>query len=115
MNLRSILSRWQEWQGLGARSRINPRYLYGLLNESGNRLVEWSVWSTPGVQVATALACLVVLGFLTTIPFTRTEQLVFSLVIGAVALYIRRYVGTLVTLVLVSLSVLASTRYLYWR
>ena len=115
MNLRSILLRWREWRGLAVRSRINPHCLHGLLNDSGNRLVEWSVWSTPGVLVATALACLVVLGLLVTIPFTRTEQLVFSLVIASAALYIRRYVGTFVTLVLVSLSVLVSTRYLYWR
>ena len=115
MNWRSVQLRWREWRGLGARSFINPRYLYVHLNEFGSRLVDWSVWSTPGVLVATALACLVLFGLLITIPFTRTEQLVFSLVIAAVALYIRRYVGTLVTLVLVSLSVLVSTRYLYWR
>jgi cellulose synthase (UDP-forming) len=115
MNLRSILLRWREYRGLSARSLINPRYLYGLLNESGNRLVEWSVWTTPGVLVATVLACVVLFGLLITIPFTRTEQIMFSVVIAAAALYIRRYVGTLVTLVLVSLSVLASTRYLYWR
>ena len=115
MNLRSILLRWREFRVLSARSLINPRYLYGLLNESGNRLVDWSVWTTPGVLVATVLACLVMFGLLITIPFTRTEQIVFSVVIVTAALYIRRYVGTLVTLVLVSLSVLASTRYLYWR
>lgn len=115
MNLRSILLRWREWWGRAVPSKINPRYLSGLLNEAGDRLVECSAWSKPGVLVATALACLVVLGLLTTIPFNRNEQLVFSLVIAAAALYIRRYVGTLATLVLVSLSVLVSTRYLYWR
>ncbi len=115
MNLRSIPSRWREHRGAGARSLFNPRYLYGLLNESGNRLVNWSAWSAPGVLVVTSIGCLVLFLLLITIPFSRNEQLVFSLVIAALALYIRRYVGTLVTLVLVSLSVLASTRYLYWR
>jgi len=115
MSARSILMRWRKHWSFGARSLLNPRYLYGLVNESGNRLVNWSAWSTPGVAGAFAVVCLVLFGVLITIPFSRDEQLVFSLVIVSVALYMRRYVGTLVTLVLVSLSVLASTRYLYWR
>ncbi|MDD5332935.1 MAG: UDP-forming cellulose synthase catalytic subunit [Rhodoferax sp.] len=115
MSARSLLLRWRENWGLGKRSRLNPRYLYGLLNESGNRLVDWSAWSTPGVLVATLCGSVVLFILLIAIPFSRDEQLVFSLVILAVSLYIRRYVGTLVTLILIGLSVLASTRYLYWR
>ncbi len=115
MSARSLLLRWRENWGLGKRSRLNPRYLYGLLNESGNRLVDWSAWSTPGVLVATLCGSVVLFILLIAIPFSRDEQLVFSLIILAVSLYIRRYVGTLVTLILIGLSVLASTRYLYWR
>lgn len=115
MSARSLLLRWRENWGLGKRSRLNPRYLYGLLNESGNRLVDWSAWSTPGVLVATLCGSVVLFILLIAIPFSRDEQLAFSLIILAVSLYIRRYVGTLVTLILIGLSVLASTRYLYWR
>ncbi len=115
MSARSILLRWRKHWNFGGRSLLNPRYLYGLVNESGNLLVNWSAWSTPGMLGAVTFACLVLFCVLVTIPFSRNEQLVFSLVTLSVGLYLRRYVGTLVTLVLVSLSVLASTRYLYWR
>lgn len=115
MSAHSTLLRWRQYWGLSKRSLLNPRYLYGLLNKSGNQLVESSAWSIPGVLIATLGGCVVLFILLIVIPFSRNEQLVFSLVMLAVALYIRRYVGTLVTLILIGLSVLASTRYLYWR
>lgn len=115
MSAHSTLLRWRHYWGLSKRSLLNPRYLYGLLNKSGDQLVESSAWSIPGVLIATLCGCVVLFILLIVIPFSRNEQLVFSLVMLAVALYIRRYVGTLVTLILIGLSVLASTRYLYWR
>lgn len=101
-------------QGEG-RSRLNPRYLYGGVNEWGNRLIDARLWGVPGLLLLLALASLALGAVVVVVPFDLAEQLVFALGMIAVALYLRRYVGTLVTLILIGLSVLASTRYLYWR
>ncbi len=104
------------WRGLRAeRSLQNPRYAYGLLNKLGDTLIESPVWAVPGVVMATTVACLLIICVMVVIPFSLQEQLVFSLMLVVVALVIRDYVGTLVTLVLISLSMIASTRYMYWR
>lgn len=115
MRMRNLLQRWRWLWNTSARSELTPRYLYGLLNEFGSRLLESPVWKMPGVTLVALLGSLLLLSFLIVIPFERNGQLIFSLILVGVALYIRRYVGTLVTLVLIALSVLASTRYLYWR
>lgn len=115
MKMRNLLARWRSLWNTNGRSELTPRYLYGLLNESSNLLLESSVWKVPGVTLAALTGSLLLLILLIVMPFERNGQLIFSLVLVGVALYVRRYVGTLVTLVLIGLSVLASTRYLYWR
>lgn len=97
------------------RSVLNPRYLYGLVNECGNRLLDSTIWTLPGVVLASLMASVCIFLMLVTIPFTLHEQLAFSLVFAAIALYVRRYVGTLMTLVLIAMSIVVSTRYMYWR
>lgn len=115
MKLWSLLARWRERWWQSGRSSGNPRYLYGSINDWGDRLVDSLVWAKPGMVIVTAVVCMAVFALIITIPFTLYEQLIFSLVMGGVALYIRRYVGTLVTLVLVMMSLIASTRYMFWR
>ena len=115
MKLMALLAQWRERWGPSSRSKLNPRYLYGVLNALGSRLIESPLWALPGVVIATAIGGVMGVFLITTIPFLLTEQLVFSVVFCAVALYIRRYVGTLVVLVLISMSLIASTRYLFWR
>ncbi|BBI99543.1 UDP-forming cellulose synthase catalytic subunit [Ferrigenium kumadai] len=50
-----------------------------------------------------------------TTPFNTTSQLVFVSLLLVTALIIRRIPGQVVTLLLIVLSVTASTRYLWWR
>ena len=113
--LAAIWSRWRARLGVPNRSRYNPRYLYGSLNSLGDRLIDAPAWALPGMAVAVGLACVMVMMMIITVPFSLTEQIVFSGIFCAISLYIRRYVGTLVTLVLISLSTIVSARYLYWR
>lgn len=115
MTMRNLLPRWRSLWNSSGRSELTPRYLYGLLNEFGNQLLESPVWKVPGVTLAAVIGSVALLILLIVVPFERDGQLIFSLILLGVSLYVRRYVGTMVTLVLVGLSVLASTRYLYWR
>lgn len=96
-------------------SHLDPQYLFGWVNAWGNQLVDSNMWSKPAIVfLAVALSVLVAL-VSACIPFSRNEQLVFSLCLLVPALYLRRYVGTMVTLILIGISMVASTRYLVWR
>jgi cellulose synthase (UDP-forming) len=115
MKLWARIGQWRNRLSGSGRSAINPQYLYGRLNEAGKRLIDWSLWSIPGSVILALLVCLPTLILIISIPFSLDEQLIFSVVLIATALYIRRYVGTLMTLVLIGMSLIVSTRYMYWR
>jgi len=55
------------------------------------------------------------IAFVVTVPLDVTQQLLFSAVVFAVALCLRNREGRLVPLILMGLSLVMSTRYMYWR
>jgi len=115
MNPRLILSLWRErWGKASGTTRITP-YLQGQLNLWGSQLAHATAWSRPGVTAFAWLSCIFLFALMLVVQFSLNGQVVFSVFFVCIALYVRRYAGTLVTLVLIGLSVLASTRYLYWR
>ncbi|WP_202922476.1 UDP-forming cellulose synthase catalytic subunit [Sinimarinibacterium sp. NLF-5-8] len=65
-----------------------------------------------GVCGVTTLALIVLC---VTQPFSYTAQAIFSLMLLGVALWVRRGAGSLAVVVLMVLSLLVSTRYLWWR
>ncbi|HJW55476.1 MAG TPA: UDP-forming cellulose synthase catalytic subunit [Burkholderiaceae bacterium] len=72
-------------------------------------------WRLPFVRygayaIATLLAALCI-----TTPFSAVAQLVFIVLLWGIAILIRRMPGPVATLLLIVLSVTASTRYLWWR
>jgi cellulose synthase (UDP-forming) len=115
MNPFAIIASWGQRWGQSAQSKITPQYLYGRINQWGKKLIDWRLWSVPGVIILALAACIPTLILIISIPFTLNEQLIFSLVLVAVALYVRRFVGTQLTLVLIGMSLIVSTRYMYWR
>ena len=62
------------------------------------------------VAVAAATAALVIV-----VPLRFEEQLVFGVVVFAAALVISRFKGRLVSLILIGVSLIVSSRYIYWR
>ena len=73
------------------------------------------VWRRPLVRVA-AFGVAGLLGALCiTTPFDMTGQILFLLCLWCAALLVRRLPGHLPTLLLIVLSIAASTRYLWWR
>ncbi len=74
-----------------------------------------SFWDRP-VSRYTAYALAAVLAFLCiTTPFSTLAQLVFVFLLWVIAMSIRRIPGPVATLLLIVLSLTASTRYLWWR
>ncbi|MFZ6673837.1 UDP-forming cellulose synthase catalytic subunit [Undibacterium sp. Xuan67W] len=97
------------------RSILNSRYLYGRLNEFGRTLVNWPGWE---LKTTRAIALVIAAGLYWTsisIPLELIWQTLFSIVVFWTAMYLRRYTGTLVSLVMIMFSVSATSRYIYWR
>jgi cellulose synthase (UDP-forming) len=97
------------------KSIINPRYKWGWVNEIGARLTDWHAWDNLLVRALTIAAGTVLFWLAVTVPLSLAWQTAFALGLLVTALILRRYAGSLVTLVLIGFSILASTRYLYWR
>ena len=115
MNPRLMLSLWRERWGKAAGTTFKVPYVRGKINQWTQWLSYSRAWSVTGVPALAILSCILLLGFMIGIDLAFDSQVEFSFFLVCVALYVRRYAGTLITLVLVALAVIASTRYLYWR
>ena len=115
MNPRLILSLWRERWGKAAGTSFKVPYVHGKLNQWTHWLPYSDVWSITSVPAFALLLCALLMLLITSIGLSFNSQVVFSVLFVCIAVYVRRYAGTLVTLVLIAMSVIASTRYLYWR
>lgn len=97
------------------RSILNSRYLYGRLNEVGRQLVKWSGWNLPLSRIIALVVAAFFYWFAISIPLDLPLQAFFSTAVFLTALYLRRYTGTLISLIMVMFSVSATSRYIYWR
>lgn len=95
--------------------KIDKRYKWGGLGKATGTLVSWSGWDR---TVISWLAIPLMLGlafWVIVMPLSGDEQLVFGFGILLLVYYVRNYAGSLITLMLIAMSVVISSRYLYWR
>jgi cellulose synthase (UDP-forming) len=78
-------------------------------------MIEWYGWEHRYWRIAVMLVVLVLFVFSMSVPMSLAVQSVYAATIFAISLFLRRYTGTLFTLVMVVFSVNQSSRYLYWR
>ena len=83
--------------------------------EAVRRLAGWLGWQSPLVRGVVWLLALPVMWLTVSTPLAETQQLVLSAMMFAVALFMRSLPGRYVTQALIVLSIVASSRYLYWR
>ncbi|MFA6921754.1 MAG: UDP-forming cellulose synthase catalytic subunit [Gallionella sp.] len=93
----------------------SDRYKFGKINEYATALLEWPGWEHRYWRALVITVAAALFLFSVTVPMSFEWQSVYAGCIFALSLYMRRYVGTLFTLVMIVLSVNASCRYLYWR
>ena len=115
MNPRLMLSLWRERWGKAAGTNFKVPYIDGKVNQWTHWLPYSGVWSVAGVPAFALLLCTLLMFLIIGISLSFNSQVVFSVLFVCTAVYVRRYAGTLITLVLIAMSVIASTRYLYWR
>jgi cellulose synthase (UDP-forming) len=115
MNPKLVLSLWRERWGKAADAAVLIPYAQGMPNAWGRRVTQASIWSLPAASSIASVACIALIFWMLTVPYSLGGQVVFSFVLISFALFLRRYRGTLITLVLLGFSILVSSRYLYWR
>ena len=91
------------------------RYKFGEINRLAKALLEWYgwehiYWRTLAMIFATGLFAISVI-----VPLSLPWQTANAIMVFAITLFLRRYTGTLFTIIMIVLSVNASSRYLYWR
>lgn len=78
-------------------------------------LAGWRGWQNPLVIAAVLVTSLPLLWLAATIKLTGWQQLAFAVMCFGAAVFTKLLPGRFITQVLIVMSVLASTRYLYWR
>jgi cellulose synthase (UDP-forming) len=85
------------------------------MEAKAEEFAQHGIWDHPTVRYV-AYACAATLALLCiTTPFSTLAQLIFVTLLWIIAMLIRRIPGPVATLLLIVLSVTASTRYLWWR
>lgn len=97
------------------KSKTIPRYEYGDVNELSSRLLEWNGWSNRAMRLAALAIGFSLLVAVIIVPLDFAWQTLFAVGMFSCALYLRRYTGSLVTIVMIVMSVAVSSRYIYWR
>ena len=78
-------------------------------------LVAWRGWEHRWITVVGILLAIFPLYVTVTTPLNLFWQTVFAVGLISVGLWLRRFQGHIVSVTLIALSMVASTRYIYWR
>ena len=104
---------------LSNASRQGLPWSRSLLNQSWDRrlerLIEWRLWDRRWMLPIMLLVCVLPSIIVITTPLSFSGQALFALGCFLLALWFNRIEGRLVTHILILLSFLVSTRYLWWR
>jgi cellulose synthase (UDP-forming) len=109
MNIRRMRRARFEMRLIGRKRLFSPLVL------AVRQLASWKGWQNVIIQRATILASLYIIFLAITTPLSNEQQLIFGVIGLASAMVLGRVPGRLVTQILIILSIVSSTRYLYWR
>jgi cellulose synthase (UDP-forming) len=115
MNPRSVLLLWRERWGKSSTDSLKVPYARGKPNALVKRLVNASFWTPVALSGISMAICLAALVFVVTVRFPEHDQFVISAVLLALSLFLARYAGTFITLLLGAFSMVVSLRYFDWR
>lgn len=95
--------------------KIDKRYTWGVPSKTFAALVGWTGWDRAVVSWPATILMLGLAVWAVIMPLDGVEQFLFGFGVLLVTFYLRRYAGSFITLVMIAMSVVVSTRYLYWR
>lgn len=109
MNVRRLRRARYKMRLMGRRRFFAPMVL------AVRTLAGWAGWQNLLIQRSALFIGLIIAFLAVTTPLSDGQQLIFGVIGIASAMMLGRIPGRLVTQVLIVLSIVASTRYLYWR
>jgi len=98
-----------------APAATRPNALSAKVRRLGLAFVEMPLWDSIPMRVLALVVALCLFALVATVPLDFWQQVGFAAVCFALAVWLNRLKGHLATLVMVVLSVIASSRYMYWR
>ena len=104
----------QKVAGVSA-SKIKYSWLKSTSSAWFEQIASNRLWVSPIVRGITFTLAALLAGLAITTPFALTSQLVYLGCLWVVAMLLSRLTGKVPTLLLMMLSVIASTRYMWWR
>lgn len=99
----------------GNRRVVNVREVDARLKSRVLGVFDMGFWFNPIVRAILIIGATVLFGIAVTTPLDVWQQALFSVVMFASALVLRRVAGQFAVVSLIVLSVTASMRYMYWR
>lgn len=97
------------------RERESDRYRFGNINRLIVAMREWYGWEHRYWRAAALVFSWVLFWLTMSIPWSLEWQAIYAIGVFSLSLYLRRFTGTLITIMMIVFSINASSRYLYWR
>ena len=91
------------------------RYKFGNVNKLAVELREWYGWEHRYWRAAALIVSGLFFWLTMSIPWSMGWQALYAVGVFSLTLYLRRFTGTLFTIMMIVFSINASSRYLYWR
>jgi cellulose synthase (UDP-forming) len=110
-----LLSLWRERWGKPDIATFEQPYESGAVTDWSDKVNQSTLWGVPGLGLAVMILFASTVAFVATLRFVVLDQLWFSLLLLTPALLLRGFQGGMITLVLMWLSIISTTRYFYWR
>jgi cellulose synthase (UDP-forming) len=115
INAKWVLQLWRERWGKGEASLPDKPYLRGSVYEWVQKVPSSSAWAFPGIATLILLISFLFFIFASNMDFSLNGQISFAGLMVVVALALRVFAGSLISLVLIYLSLLCSAQYFVWR
>jgi cellulose synthase (UDP-forming) len=115
MNPRLVLQLWRQRWGKAEQGYAQKIYVGGRVSAWLRKVPYSSAWNKPGVTWLVLLLCGVFLAVVSQVHFQINGQITFAGLVIAIAMYLRRLKGILVTLLLACLSLICTLQYFTWR
>ncbi len=115
MNPRLVLQLWRQRWGKAEEGFAEKMYVEGKISDWLGNVPYSTVWSNAGVTGLVVLVSAVFLLVVSQINFSMNGQITFAGLMITIAMYLRRFKGQLITLMLACLSLICTLQYFIWR
>jgi cellulose synthase (UDP-forming) len=115
MNAKLVLRLWRERWGKGREGLPNKSYVRGSIYNWFEKIPNATLWSTWGVSLSVLIASVMLFLLSISIQFSLNGQISFAGLMVITVLFLRRYDGGLISLILIWLAAMCLGQYFVWR